>query len=391
MPFFEAGLDTGSVRLGGLTSGTDVVGRHAYEALLFVPTDNSGITGSLYYRNARFGQPLVELLGTQDWENRGCILDATQQNACVGFLRRRIREATLSLTLQRPRTRTSSYLSVGGGVEVRDHAADSAPLLSRIDSLYRRTYYYPRVTMSLGWSNSQYPLLAISPEDGISLASTARVRWRTSDPATATVSIVGSGAAYKSLDLPGFAHHVIALRGAAGVQDNRGTGYFEVGGISGGTLEIFPGYALGEGRRTFSVRGFPPASMLGIYAVAGSVEYRAPFRLPGRGLGTLPLFLDRTSITLFGDLGAAWCPGTFSLRAAPSTSLCTQSDFDNGFIFLEPASIGSVGAEINVSAAVLSWDAPFRYRFGVAAPVMGRELVFGAKPISAYFAVGVSF
>lgn len=391
MPFFEPGLDSGSVRLGAFTSGEDVVGRHSYQALLFVPTDNSGLTGSLYYRNARFGQPLVEVVASQDWENRGCIADASQQNLCVGVLRRRIREATLSFTLQRPRARTLSYLSLGGGFEVRDYATDSTSLIDRIDSLYRRAYYYPRVTMSFGWSNAQYPPLAISAEDGIGLASTTRLRWRTGDTVPPTFSTVGSAAAYKSLQLPGFAHHVLALRAAGGLQDNRGTSYFEVGGVSGGILDIFPGYTLGEGRRTFSVRGFPAASQLGILAVAGSLEYRAPFALPGRGLGTLPLFLDRTSVTLFGDVGSAWCSGTFAARPAPSISLCSPFDVDNGFVLLEPDVIGSVGGELNVSAAVLNWDAPFRYRVGVAAPVVGRELVFGTRAVSGYFTVGVSF
>jgi hypothetical protein len=391
MPFFEPALDTGSVRIGLLTSGEDAVGRHSYQALVYVPTDNSGITGSVIYRNARFGQPLIELAASQDWENRTCILDASQQNKCVGFLRRRIRDATLSLTLQRPRVRTSSFLSFGGGIEVRDYAASDDGLLDRIDSLYRRTYYYPRATVSLGWSNSQYPPLAISAEDGVSLASTGRFRWRTDDTGGGTASIVSSASAYKSLDLPGFAHHVFALRAAGGVQDNRGTGYFEVGGISGGTLEFFPGYVLGEGRRTFGVRGFPPGWQLGMLAFAGSAEYRAPFRLPGRGLGTLPLFLDRTSVTVFGDVGTAWCPGVFATRPAPSTTLCTQVDFDDGFVLGQPQAFGSIGGELNVLAAILSWDAPFRYRLGFAYPVALAEQVFVNPKPSAYFTVGVSF
>src|SRR6185295_12272472 len=106
------------------------------------------------------------------------------------------------------------------GVEARDYGVDSLPLLARIDSIYRRTYYYPRVAASLGWSNAQYPPLAISPEDGIALSTTSRFRWRTGDTTSGTVSVVGSAAAYKSLDLPGFAHHVVALRLAGGVEDN---------------------------------------------------------------------------------------------------------------------------------------------------------------------------
>jgi hypothetical protein len=403
VPFFESALDSGSVRYGVYTTGSDLVERHNYEVSFYVPSDNSGLTGSLFYRNASLGQPLLDFYGSQDWENRACIVDSAQQNLCVGTLRRRIRDATLALTLQRPRYRTSSYLSVGAGIEARDYAADSAPLMARIDSLYRRAYYYPRATLSAGWSNTQHPPLAISAEDGISLAVTSRFRWNrySRDSASATdpgpertritTSLVGSASGYKSLDLPGFGHHVVAVRAAGGAQDNRGTSYFEVGGVSGGSLDVLPGYVLGEGRRTFSVRGFPAGSLLGIRAYQGSVEYRAPLVVPGRGLGSLPLFLDRTSVTLFGDVGSAWCPGTYAARPAPSTSLCTTFDTESDLVPLRSAPIGSVGGEVNVIAAILSWDAPIRYRVGFAVPVLGTELVPGKEKPTGYFTVGVSF
>ena len=389
-PTFGSALESGAYRIGAFTNGSDAIGRHKYDAELAIPTDNSGIVGSIYYTNERFRQPLIEAYATQDWENYRRIFDASQQNLAVGMLRRRIREASIAFTLRRPRVRTNSFLSLGTAIEARDYAVDSLPLLDRIDSLYRRAYYYPQVNVSAGWSNTQFPLLAISPEDGISVATTTRYRWRTGGENSGTVSVVGNGTIYKSLDFPGFAHHVIALHGAAGVQDNRGTGYYEVGGVSSGIFDVFPGYVLGEGRRTFGVRGFPVASLLGIRAFSGSAEYRAPFVMPGRGLGTLPLFLDRTSLTVFGDVGTAWCPAAYVARPAPATSLCTRADFDNGFVLGTPQAIASVGGELNATAAIFSWDEPFRWRLGFAVPVYGRALVVGEKPV-AYFTVGSPF
>jgi len=390
IPFFEAALDSNSVRYGAMISGADIADRHAYQALLFVPSDNSGLTGSLYYKNAMLGQPLLELYSSQEWDNIGCVLDSAQQNRCVGDLRRRIRSATLALTFLRPRARTFSYFSAGAGAEIRDYATDSTSLILRIDSLYRRTYYYPRLTFSTGWSNTQYPPLAISQEDGLALALTSRHRWRSGDSATLTTSVVGSGSAYKSLDLPGYAHHVLALNLAAGVQDSRATSYFEVGGVSGGVLDVLPGYVLGEGRRNFGVRGFEAGSLLGIRAVKGTLEYRAPLTIPGRGLGTLPLFLDRTSLTVFGDAGSAWCPGIFTTRPAPSNSRCTVAEVDAGVVHTKANVIASAGAELNVSAAVLNWDIPYRFRLGFAVPVAGTE--FGPnRRASVYFTVGVPF
>ena len=397
IPYVSDALTADSYRLGAFTSGQDLVGRHAYQALLYVPTDNSGITGALFYRNAMLGRPVVELSASQDWENRGGIVNSAGDR--VGTLRRRIRDASVGLSFERPKARTFSFLSIGGGVEGRDYATDPAPVLGALDTVFQRDWYYPRVVLSTGWSNTQRPAFAISPEDGISLSGTARYRWRTGADASGTTSLVGAVSGYKSLDLPGFGHHVLAARVAGGRLDSRGTGYLEVGGVSGGTLDVLPGYALGEGRRTFGVRGFPSASVLGMHALAGSVEYRAPLLLPGRGLGTLPLFLDRTSLSLFGDAGTAWCPGIYPLRTTPDSSICTQRDYDFGrtvavgeapFVFRNPPLLTSVGAELNVNAALLSWDAPFRYRMGVAVPVAGTSTV-RAERATLYFTVGASF
>jgi hypothetical protein len=53
--------------------------------------------------------------------------------------------------------------------------------------------------------------------------------------------------------------------------------------------------------------------------------------------------------------------------------------------------LGSYGAELNVSAAVLSWDAPYLFRFGVVAPYHDDGLLVAAKNVSVYFAAGLSF
>ena len=413
LPFTEPALDSNAVRFGAYTSSSDVVDRHAYQALLFVPTDRTGITGAFGYSYAGLGNPVMDASGSMDRENFRCVLDASQQNACVGFLRRRIRETSLSARFNRIRARSAAYLSVGGGLEVRDYSTAPAALIDRVDSLYRRTIYWPRVTMSFGWSNIQYPTLAVSPEDGVSLAFTSRFRWRhdrpilpvptgpdTADRRGDALTLVGSTSFYKSLPLPGFGHHVLALRASGGWTASRAPDYLEVGGVSGGTVDLFPGYTLGEGRRSFPVRGFPAAAMIGMRAYAISAEYRAPLTLPGRGWGLLPAFLDRSSLTLFSDIGSAWCPGLYQTRLAPAYSLCTVGDYDIGrtaFLNSYPAiyraayTIGSVGGELGMSAAVMDWDRPLRYRVGLARPVYGRNLLAGVNPWTAYFAVGASF
>ena len=117
-----------------------------------------------------------------------------------------------------------------------------------------------------------------------------------------------------ALDLPGYSHHVAALRGSSGWADANTNTYFEVGGLSGGTYQIFPGYTIGEGRRSFPVRGYSAASARGIRAASASVEYRAPLSISQRTVGTLPTFFQRSALTFFGDYGVAWCPSTLASR-----------------------------------------------------------------------------
>jgi hypothetical protein len=120
----------------------------------------------------------------------------------------------------------------------------------------------------------------------------------------------------------------------------------------------------------------------------------------GRGVGLWPAFFDRTSLTLFSDIGSAWCPALYETRPAPATSLCTLGDYDIGrttFVNSYPAiyraaySIGSVGGELSLTAAMMDWDRPVRYRVGLAHPVIGRNVLAGVNPWTAYATVGLSF
>ena len=114
------------------------------------------------------------------------------------------------------------------------------------------------------------------------------------------------------------------------------------------------------------MRGYPGDALVGRSAASLSVELRLPLALVGRGLGLLPLFLDRTSLALFADVGAAWFP--------------------RGFTSLLPdyASIGSFGAELAVDFGAL-YGTALRLRVGAAMPVAA-----GAAP-AAYVAFGPSF
>jgi hypothetical protein len=374
-PIIEAGiLDT---RLGATTSGSDVLGRHLYSAYAAVQTTGRFSIAGIGYRYAGFRRPYVDLGVSQDWTSLGTATDAN--GTPLGTVLKRTQDASLALTYVTPHVRTYTSLTAGLGAERRTFATDPASLYAQLDPSFQREYTFPRAFVGAVWTNTQRPPLSISPEDGVTFATTVRERLRTDAPSsTASASVVGTAQGYKSLDLPGFAHHVLALRLAGGVSDRRAATALEVGGTNGNTVEIIPGYTVGEGRKTFGVRGFPTASVYGTSAVAASLEYRAPLTMNTRGLGLLPFFLDHSSLTAFGDAGTAFC------ASAPLyAGICSPAP-------LIGRTIASVGAELGLAAAVLDWDTPQQFRLGVAFPVAGRELI-GARTVSAYLAFGLSY
>jgi hypothetical protein len=380
VPLAEAGLSAGSYRVGGYTEAWDILRRHYLYGELRLASDNSGILAAGQYTYRGLGLPIVSLVASQDWSSFATVYSTDSPAVLLGTVRRRIRDGELLVTYSRPRARHSFSASVGAGMERRDYVSLPDSLLARIASSYPKGDF-PRVTLSTSYANYQTPAFAISPEDGFTVAATARERLRSGFSARGGVStsVVTALTAYKSLGLPGYAHHVLAVRGAAGWADTKTNGYFQVGGTSGGSYQVVPGYTVGEGRQTFPVRGFPPGVLRGIRAFSGSAEYRAPLSLTHRTLGTLPAFLQRSAVALFGDYGRAWCPGTVLDR-----EICNDPDLEFR------ADVASVGAELSINAGVLSWDSPYRFRLGVAMPIQNGAAL-GARQFSVYFTSGISF
>ena len=149
--------------------------------------------------------------------------------------------------------------------------------------------------------------------------------------------------------------------------------------MSGNSFQVIPGYVLGEGRRTFPVRGFAPGTLTGTRALTGTAEYRLPLFLFGGAPGILPFFFDRTSFTLFGDYGTAWCPNVKAGR-----QVCNLAGQD------VRVDIGSVGAELNLNFGVFSWDSPYRFRIGIAHPTQNGGF-FKRSAAQVYLVSGISF
>lgn len=384
LPTIDPGIRDG-YRIGALTSGRDVIGRHSMNAALRVPTNGlGGITGSVNYQYTGLGLPILQLDAAQDWESLGLAFDRDADRTPIGEIFRRTWTGDALLTWLRTRARTALSFTGGVGIEHRTHVLDSdIPLTSFDTTGALGALTFPNVVVAASFSNTQRPPYSISLEDGVALNVTARDRFNSGANGNggSSYSTVAQASLYKSLDLPGFAHHVIALRASGGVADSKAAGYFLVGGASGSTYEIIPGYTLGEGRKTFPVRGFAAGTLAGTRAATASAEYRIPLFLIGGAPGPLPFFFDRSSLTLFGDYGVAWCP---DIRA--DREVCNRPSF----VFTDKLGISSVGAELNLNLGLLSWDTPYRFRVGVVSPMANRE-TFGRQRAQVYLIAGVSF
>jgi hypothetical protein len=377
LPVFESTTD-GSTSFGALTSGFDVIARHSYTIEALRNNQFRENSAWLWYRYAGLGSPLIDLYASQNFSHDFVFAGTTGNFTRVGTLSERSRIASLQATLLRPRFRNYALASFGAEIESIDYVTSPDTLLPHLSPFYRASHNYPAVIASAGWSNARRPSLSISPEDGISASVSGRQRWQGGTSGSSTRSVVGLSSLYRSLDLPGFAHHVIALRAAGGITDARSPNRFSAGGISGTLLEVFPGVAVGEQRRTFGVRGYPVSAEGGIRAYSGAIEYRAPLVAPSRGVRFIPVFIDKTSLTLFGEAGRAFCPAS----AVTTNGVCRAQDVGNPVM-------RSAGAELNIDTG-LQLDLQARMRLGVAFPLANRAQV-GASRAQAYFTFGASF
>ena len=377
LPVIESTTDDGT-SFGVFTSGTDIVGRHDYSIQALRNNRFHENSAWLWYRYAGLGLPLLDFYATQNFSNSPLYEVIGTDTIPVGSFIERSRIASLQATFIRPRFRDYTVASFGAEVEGIRYSTEPQTFLPQFSPFYGTPHTYPALIASAGWSNARRPALSISSEDGISASISGRQRWHRGSSGSSTRSVVGVTSAYKSLDLPGFAHHVIAIRGAGGISDARSPNRFSAGGLSGTALEVFPGVALGQQRRTFGVRGYPVSAERGIRAYSGTIEYRAPLTAPSRGFRFIPVFIDKTSLTLFGEEGRAFCPAS----AVIPDGVCRAEDVGNPIM-------RSVGAELNIDTG-LQLDLQARLRLGVAFPLVNRERV-GASRAHAYATFGASF
>jgi hypothetical protein len=342
----------GSATYGASTSGVDILERHAWSASVLV-APNREVDAFAAYRWAGLGVPVFDASFTQEWD--GTFRVVNDANVSLGTVARRRQFYTASATAVVPRVRWSLSNTLGVQYERRDFtAADS--ILGPRNSLLRTGTRYPSVFVNSSISTARLALRGVSVEEGFTLSHSTAYRWREGEQGTGSWRTLLTGRGYVPLPLPGYARHVLAVRTAAGVADNRTQTEFSVGGTSGLSSELLPGVVVGDPARAFPVRGTVPGVQRGSRALGGTVEYRLPLLMFRKVPSALTVYSDRLSVALFTDAARAWCPA--GLRA--NTVVCLPNGVRDGWL-------ASAGGELVLDLAV-QYDVPYRVRLGAAAP-----------------------
>ncbi len=364
----------GGTFVGGVVAGKDLVGRLGYAVSVAYNVDKEIFDLAANIAYAGLGNPVLELDLWHEWEK----LPYQVRDVPGASVMSREDGIAFSATLNRRRWRSSASLTVGAERVVERRRLFDAPGYSLVG--YEGTTL-DGIFVSAGYANAQRHPFSISPESGASISLSARRRLdrepfvaedfgtvdRSYDEAAAVA------AAYPAFRVFGYAHHVLALRGAGRVRTGPGAGPFEIGGLSAGGVSALGGRIGGE-RRFLPVRGFDEGTRFGTRAWTASLEYRFPVALIDRGHKLWPLYLDRLSGALFLDAGHAWCNDAerrdfVACPAASATPL-----------------VGT-GAELALDLK-LFFSADARLRLAVAHPVRGGRP--GQGP-TIYVGLGPSF
>ena len=287
-------IDGSRVDIGAGVGASDVLGYHAYAL-------GASWAAAAPSADFDFGRPPVSWYAgytydrwrTSAFVSVSDVVDVVSvRNAATGLVlssEEQTRELFAGVLVPWRRVRISQSWLVGADLNER-RFPDAIGLLDR-----------RRNAVRAGWGLNSSRLFgySISPEAGVrSVVTLEHVSPAMGADGEAS-SVTFDGRAY----LPGMgAHHVFAIRGAAGLSTGD-VGVRRVFSLGGSGLAAA---AFGFGRSTLGLlRGFDPDTMTGTAIAVANIDYRFPLLRVERGVRTWPVFLRQLHGAFFTDIGAA--------------------------------------------------------------------------------------
>lgn len=339
--------------IGASTFGADDIRRHEYAILAGWRTGVEAVEGTIFYRYSGFGNPVLNFTVSQEWSG-GTVFTTDGDPIDVTI---RERDIVVAANLFRPRMQTAFSLTPYVGLE-ENRFTPTNPDITFTDP----TVSDLRVGLVTWFSRARAYPRSVSLEKGFVAVLDLSHRRRTEDWDRWRVGAEGLLRGYLSFPVFGYANHVLAGRVSVGASHghDRAAEAFGLGGIPGRDIPILSGISIGGGSR-YPLRGYSEGVEIGDRIVSGSLEYRLPLWLVGRGYGLWPIMLDKLSASVFWDIGSAW-------RTSDDISV-----------------LSSVGTELSVDLG-LAYEVVYRFRVGLAVPVGD-----STQNPSMYLAVGVAF
>ncbi|UCG86935.1 MAG: PD40 domain-containing protein, partial [Gemmatimonadota bacterium] len=288
---------TSGVFVGALTAGADALERTQYTALFAVAPSNGRWEALLSLDHTRWRSWSVDLSAAQKWDYGGLVPTESGATVPVSF---REHSVEIGLTNKWRRWRSGASWRLGAFVE-RDALVNDGdePLL-----LTPGNPTFAGGVLSAAASHADRPALAISPENGGSVAGLYLRRWEIGG-SDWSYELRGGVNGYLALPLSGFAHWVLAARATGGISGGTVPTSYSIGGAAGDGIPLAAGSTIRSGRRTFPMRGYQSGGRF-TRALVGAVELRVPILLAGTAVGKLPLLVDRLVTHLFWEIGGGW-------------------------------------------------------------------------------------
>lgn len=286
-------------QIGISTSGSDVVGQHAYSLRLGfgLVRGNLQVDASYTYQRSPLGITLngFRYLNTAGGLSVGGVDRIWVQDQAGGSVE-------LSYVFPRSFRYDALSLSYAGTYTSRaepwNYELDPNTPPPQLPYLG----YYSTLRFTWGYSDVERYLYDISPSNGRIITLGVALADPLIGSAYRVVTMTWSATQY----IPLWEHHVLALRYGGGISggdlDRRGV--FGVGG--------FPSVAPISGLYTPNtlggvvLRGYPTNSRYGTQMHLVQAEYRFPIVRFNQGVLTLPVFLNRMYATVFADYGDAF-------------------------------------------------------------------------------------